>query len=271
MVDINKSWPATIAVAVAVCLVCAIFVCLAAVNLRELQDANILADKQRNILQAAALYREGVPIAEQFKRVEARVVSLNTGEYVNTDPQSYDALKASKSFDEKQSSSFSQLGVEDNIKIGRRENYAVVYLVTNGSSIDKVILPIRGYGLWSTMYGFIALESDGSTVAGLGFYDQKETPGLGGEVDNPDWKASWRGKKIYDGILSDGGSIALAVVKGKSQVQGSLATHRVDGLSGATITTKGVHNLIRFWLGEHGFQKYLERIQQQNLVISYEN
>ena len=140
--------------------------------------------------------------------------------------------------------------------IKRREKYAEVYLVrgTNGD-IETVVLPIRGYGLWSTLWGFIALESDFNTVAGLGFYSHAETPGLGGEVDNPKWKAQWPGKKI----LNETGNMAIEVTKGGQADAAS--PYQVDGLSGATLTTRGVDNLVQFWLGDNGFKPFLDQLK----------
>ena len=95
---------------------------------------------------------------------------------------------------------------------------------------------------------------DGNSVLGLTFYEHAETPGLGGEVDNPRWKAQWPGKQIMD----DGGNIKLHILKGKAEQPDA---YTVDGLSGATLTTRGVDNLIHYWLGEHGFGPYLARIR----------
>ena len=122
--------------------------------------------------------------------------------------------------------------------------------------IDKIILPIRGYGLWSTLYGFIALEADGNTVAGLGFYEHGETPGLGGEVDNPRWKAVWPGKQVYRD-----GEVAIALIKGAVDTSSANAPWQVDGLAGATLTARGVTNLVQFWLGENGFEPFLNNLK----------
>ncbi|NNL56211.1 MAG: NADH:ubiquinone reductase (Na(+)-transporting) subunit C, partial [Pseudomonadales bacterium] len=145
----------------------------------------------------------------------------------------------------------------DLAKISRRENQALVYLVESNGSFEKVILPVHGYGLWSTLYGFIALESDLNTVAGLGFYDHAETPGLGGEVDNPRWKAQWPGKKVYKN-----GDVELGLLKGAVDPSAPNAKYKVDGLSGATLTGRGVTNLIQFWLGENGFRPFLENFKR---------
>ncbi len=147
-------------------------------------------------------------------------------------------------------------GDQDIAKLKRQEKYAKVYLVKKDGKLDKVVLPIRGYGLWSTLWGFIAFESDGNTVAGLTFYEHAETPGLGGEVDNPRWKAQWPGKKVYD----EKGQVRAKLVKG-GVVKGSPdEPYAVDALAGATLTSRGVSNLVQYWLGEYGFKKYLERV-----------
>jgi len=241
-------------VAITLCLVCAVVVSASAVLLRDAQQANKALDKKRNILAAAGLLQEGVSVEKQFENVETRVVDLSTGKFSDAvDPASYDQKKAAKV-----PSLSDKLPAEEDIaKIGRREKYALVYIVRDEDGIDKVILPIKGYGLWSTLYGFLALESDLNTVAGIGFNEHAETPGLGGEVDNPLWKAKWPGKLLY----SDAGEVQLTVMKGAVDETRPEAGHQVDGLSGATLTTRGVDNLIKFWMGEHGFAQFLSNLK----------
>jgi len=248
----------TVLVAFSVCLVCAIVVSTAAVALKPMQQTNIERDRQSNILAAAGLLQEGVSVEEQFESVQTRVVDLRTGQYTDeVDPASYDHLRAAKTQGEI-SSSFDELGIRDIAQIGRRENYSVVYLINDDNGdLDKVILPIRGYGLWSTMQGFLALEEDMITVAGIGFFAHKETPGLGGEIDNPNWKQNWVGKELYES-----GELALEVIKGSVDPGAANAEHRVDGLAGATLTTRGVDNLIQFWLGEYGFKDFLNNLKE---------
>ena len=258
MSDNKNSVGRTLLVAFFVCLACAIVVSTAAVLLQPVQDINNERYRQQNILSAAGLLQEDVPLEEQFSRVQTRVVDLRTGQFTDAvDPASYDNLRAARTMDSDLSSSFAELGIEDQAKIGRRENYAVVYLVEEAGQLDKIILPIRGYGLWSTLYGFIALEADATTVAGIGFYQHGETPGLGGEIDNPNWKALWHDKQVYDD-----GELAIEVVKGAVDPNAPQAEHRVDGLSGATLTTRGVSNLVQFWLGEYGYQPFLENLRR---------
>ena len=125
-----------------------------------------------------------------------------------------------------------------------------------------LVLPIEGYGLWSTLYGFLALDADTKTIRGLTYYQHLETPGLGGEVDNPSWKALWPGRVAFD----DTGSPVISVIKGRA---GSPQEdpYRVDGLSGATITSRGVTHMLRFWLGEAGFAPYLTRFRESQASI----
>ena len=243
----------TLTVALLVCLVCGIVVATAAVGLRPTQEKNRLLDKQMNILQAAGLYEPGMDVDAAFDRIERRFVDLDSGEYVDM-PASYDQRKAAK--DPQASTTLS--GAEDIASIRRRPNVAEVFLSKDDNGdVKTVILPISGYGLWSTLHGFIALESDINTVTGLGFYEHAETPGLGGEVDNPRWKALWPGKELFD----DSGELAIEVVKGTVDSNASGAEHKVDGLAGATLTTKGIDNLVRFWLGEKGFGPYIDRLR----------
>ncbi len=119
---------------------------------------------------------------------------------------------------------------------------------------------MRGYGLWGTLYGYMALKGDLDTIAGLGFYSQKETPGLGGEVDNPKWKAEWRGVKLYD----EQGKVAVQLVKNRAPAGSPEAAYQVDALSGATLTTRGVQHLVQFWLGEHGFGPFLDNLRKSS-------
>ena len=145
---------------------------------------------------------------------------------------------------------------QDQAKISRRENQALVYIVESKGEFDKINLPVHGYGLWSTLYGFVALESDLNTIAGLGFYEHGETPGLGGEVDNPRWKALWPEKQVYKE-----GRVAIQLVKGVVDPGSIDSSYQVDGLSGATLTSTGITNLLQFWLGQNGFQTFISNFK----------
>ncbi|KGD63871.1 Na(+)-translocating NADH-quinone reductase subunit C [Alcanivorax nanhaiticus] len=254
----NETVGKTLLVAFLVCVVCGVVVATAAVSLRPVQNENKLIDKRMNILQAAGMYQAGVDVNEQFATIERKFVDIDTGDYVDM-PESYDQRKAAK--DPKQSVRLS--GDVDKASIKSQAKVAEVYLAKgDNGELSRIILPVHGYGLWSTLYGFLALEPDANTVAGLGFYEHAETPGLGGEVDNPKWKALWHGKKLF----GENGEVEIQVVKGTVESSTPNAEHKVDGLAGATLTSNGVNNLLRFWVGENGFGPYLERMQQATNV-----
>ncbi len=266
----NDSLEKTIAIAVALCLVCAVLVSFGAVALKPLQAYNKNLDMKKNILEVAGLMKEDTDIDAAFgEQIEAKLVNLETGEYddsVNAD--AYDQRKATK--DPAQSVVIPK--DKDIAHIRHKAKLAKVFLVKEGDKIKSTILPISGYGLWSTLYGFLSLDADGQTVQSINFYDQAETPGLGGEVVNPKWRALWKGKKVYaetDQPALDKGSIeeadigepALALIKGSVDTGKMGAQHQVDGLAGATLTSNGVTNLVRYWMGKEGFARYLSKVR----------
>ena len=206
--------------------VCSALVAGAAVGLRPLQEANKALDQKKNILYAAGLFDESKSIEEMFASIDTRVVDLATGSFVSkdiVDPATFKQAKAAFT-DEFGRSLTSE---EDISKIKRLEKYSVVYLVKKDGKTEQVILPVRGKGLWSTMFAYVSLDADMSTIKGVSFYEHGETPGLGGEIENKSWQKSWQDKKIY----SDSGDVALGFAKGKSSASGAAANYEIDGLS----------------------------------------
>lgn len=250
----KESTSRTIIVALVLCIVCSLVVSSAAVLLKDKQNVNKKIDRYTNILAAAGMLQTDADIEEQFnKLVTSRVVDLNSGLFTDeVNAEGFDQLRSAKD----SSMSMNLTSDKDIAKISRRENFALVYLVETDGKLNKIILPVRGYGLWSTLHGYLALENDAETVAGLGFYQHTETPGLGGEVDNPRWKALWPGKKVYKD-----GSVELQLIKGSVDPGSASADYQIDGLAGATLTSNGVTNLVRFWLGEQGFQQFLSNLR----------
>lgn len=240
-------------VATAVCLVCAVIVSTAAVTLRPFQADNRAAFRQLNVLQAAGLYEPGMNVEQAFERIERRIVDFDSGDYVE-DADSFDPVRAVR--DPAQSAALD----EDPAGISRRPHYGEVFLARSESgALDRVILPVHGYGLWSTMYAFLALEADLSTVTGISFFEHGETPGLGGEIENPRWQQGWVGKQVRD----DDGEVQFRVDRGPTPEGAPDAQYRIDGLSGATITSRGVENMVQFWLGEEGYGPYLAKLENR--------
>ena len=246
----NDSITKTFVVAFALCLVCSVVVSVAATVLKPLQQKNRLVDLQKNILSVAGLTDETQTIEERFEMIEARIVDMSTGEYSGEfDVVTYDQRSAAKD----PALSIDLTSEQDIASIGRRAKYGKVYVLKDGEHLTKVIIPVKGYGLWSTMHGFIALKPDGRTIEDVTFYEHNETPGLGGEIQNRSWQQIWIGKSVTD----ENGEPAFTVVKGRAATD---SEYDVDGLAGATLTSAGVMNLVRFWVGENGFGPYLQKL-----------
>lgn len=228
--------------AVAVCVVMSAALALTATALRPAQEAAAEFDRQKNVMMAAGLLKDGDPRPrkelEQLyqQRVREQVVDTTTGDIVtDKTPKDVAALKDADA---------------------RRRFRVVATTRGDGDRLEAIVLPISGRGLWSTLFGYLALEADGNHVRGITFYKHGETPGLGGEVENPDWVRLWQGKQILD---EQGNLVSIRVKKGK--VDPTIETekkHQVDGLSGATITSNGVTDFVRADLT--AFRPYLAKV-----------
>ncbi|MFQ6244401.1 Na(+)-translocating NADH-quinone reductase subunit C [Yersinia enterocolitica] len=255
----NDSIGKTLLVVIVLCLVCSVIVAGAAVGLKAKQQEQRLLDKQRNILAVAGLLQPRMPAEEvqrEFaQRIEPRLLDLQSGEFIQQDPATFDRVQALRD----NQMSIALTPAQDMAGIRRRTNVVEIYLVRSESGqVDKIVLPIYGSGLWSMMYAFVAIDTDGKTVRGITYYDQGETPGLGGEVENPIWRNQWIGKRLFD----DQGQPAIRIVKGRAPANDP---HAIDGLSGATLTSNGVQNSFDFWLGENGFGPFLKKVREGGL------
>jgi Na+-transporting NADH:ubiquinone oxidoreductase subunit C len=229
------------------------------VVLRARQEVNAELDRRKNVLAAAGaldpdedVTRE--TIEERFAAFQVAAVDLRTGQ---EDPSfkvaGYDARRALGD------PARSRPAPPNDAQIARVPNHLLVYKQRSAEgALELLVLPVEGKGLWSTMYGFLALGPDLQTIRGLTFYQHGETPGLGGEVDNPRWKALWTGRRAFD----DRGTPVIEVTRGRA---GPAATdpHRVDGLAGATITSRGVTEMLQFWLGPAGYGPYLQELKEE--------
>jgi Na+-transporting NADH:ubiquinone oxidoreductase subunit C len=253
----------TIGVVLGVCLVCSVLVSTAAVSLKSRLEENKKLDKIKNILDAGNLYSEGKSIEETFRsKIESKIIELESGEFFSE--KKYDDIINIEDFDIKVVAADAKYGMEipsdkDIAGIKRMPKYMAVYLVKEKDEINKIILQIYGKGLWSTMYGFVALNKDLKTIEGFTFYEHGETPGLGGEVDNPRWKQIWKGKLAYD----EEWNVKIEVLKGKVDKSSSNAKYQVDGLSGSTMTTRGVDHLVKFWFGENGYAPFITKLREE--------
>ncbi len=243
----------------AVCVVCSLLVAGSNVLLKDRYEVNRLLYLRKNVLQASGLVEAGRKVSNREamqifqERVEPRLVDLLTGQYVeDMDPERYDQRRARGDPD------LSRTAPDNPAQVRRIPNIAKVYLIRDGADYAQVVIPIEGLGLYGTLYGFLALERDTTTIRGISFYENRETPGLGGEVNNPNWKALWPGRKAYDETWAP----RIELVKGEVGPP-EQDPYAVDALSGATMTSNGVTYMLQFWLDENGFEPYLARLREQ--------
>jgi len=194
-----------------------------------------------------------------FERgIRVRLVDLRTGAVLaadRMDAKTYDQRKA------RSDPALSRAAPPNAAQVSRVPNYGAVYYVVDPARQDRVlqvVIPVEGVGMWGTLYGFLAIDRDATTISGLTYYDQKETPGLGGEAGSPKWQALWRGRKAYD----ENWEPRIVVIKGPAGPP-SQDPHRVDGLSGATITSNGITRMMAFWLGNDGYGPFLKRFREE--------
>ncbi len=251
--------------ATVLCVVCSILVATAAVSLRSTRLVNEQLSFQREVLSVAGLYSSKThttaDIPELFQQVIPMLIDLETG------AEAESTTLTVENFDLEKISRDPELTVPipaqlDLVGMKHREAVTKIYLVKNDDgSLDQVILPVRGQGLWATMWGLLSLDSDGKTVRGLTFYNDKETPGLGGEINNPAWKAIWGHPECPKVLFDEQGIVTISFSKIAVNCETPNSQHLFDGLAGSTITARGVENMFKYWLGEHGYGPLLKRLQ----------
>ena len=181
----------TLTVVVLLSLVCSLIVAGAAVLLKPAQEIQKQLDKQKNILQAAGLLQKNTNVQETYaKFIEPKIVDLATGDYVDG-MKNFDAKASAKN----PATSIAIAAEDDKAGIKVRSKFAEVYLVRDeAGKVTQVVLPMYGNGLWSIMYGLVAVQTDANTINGITYYEQGETAGLGGEIANPNWQKYFVGK-----------------------------------------------------------------------------
>ncbi len=258
----NDSPLKAVLVVLLVALVASFLVSASVVILRPIQLNNQLLDRSTNIMKISGLLPVEGEISDEemlslFKSLDARIVDIDAAVFVTgVDPYKFDSRKAVNDPE----TSVLIPSEFDRATLGRRSSQTLVFLVWNGDELTRIILPIYGNGMWSVMYGYIALESDFNTIADMTFYEQNETPGLGDQITHPDWLAQWRGRQIYD----DHDDLRFAVAITRVDPGSLSAPYEVDALTGATVTANAVTALVHYWFGEHGYRPFLRHLQEQS-------
>ncbi|MBL4571627.1 MAG: Na(+)-translocating NADH-quinone reductase subunit C [Gammaproteobacteria bacterium] len=256
----NDSPLKAIMVVTVTALVCSVLVTVAAVTLRPIQRAYEDLERIRFIVRVSGLSESvetmsDLEVIGAFQDLEIRLVDLDRG--------AFDSSNNPDTFDAREAATEPQFRVAipaelDVASLGTRSSLETVYLLRDGETLQRVILPIHGQGMWSTIYGFLALESDLNTIAALTISEQGETPGIGDVILNPEWQARWQGRRLYDEQRSLRFRISREVVAANTED----ASYHVDGLAGATVTLNGVMNLMRYWFGPHGYSRFLQNLSE---------
>ena len=247
-------------------MVCSSLVSATVVMLRPIQLNNQMLDRSRNIMKLTGLVETGVTpgdeeMLELFRGMDMRIVDIDQAAFNDEiDPLSFDQRRAANN---------PELGVdvpanEDLSSLGRRSRFATVYIVLRDGKLERLILPVRGAGMWSMIYGYIALEPDLNTIAGVTFYEQNETPGIGDQIMRPEWLAKWKGRRIYDEV----GEMRFAINHGKVEPGTSTWLYEVDALTGATVTADAVTSMIHYWFGSHGYRGFLDFLREKGYGVN---
>ena len=236
-----------------VCAICAVAVSSVAVLLQPRIAENRQLDREKKVLIAAGLILSddqpsGKTVRDMFRtRVTTQQIEFETGTVstpLDGDGNVAPVTRAAPA----NAAGLVEIPVQ-----------SLFYTVTPPDQQPVVVFPVEGKGLWSTMRGFLALDARTlNTVIGLEFYEHAETPGLGGEIDNPRWKALWKDRLAFDAE----GRAMLHVAK-RRVGPASEYPHGVDAIAGATITGRGVTELLKFWLGPDGYGPLLARLRQE--------
>ena len=247
----NDSLTKTLIFAFLVVFTASVFVSVAAVSLRPYHLANLEKERQARMAEMVATLpgMGDILTGAGVDKLEVRIVDLGSGAFVSDiDPASFDQRAAAS--DPALSSVIPQEADVAGIK--QRSNFAQVFVLRKDGDIELLVLPLRGVGYQSMLYAYLALNADGNTIAGLTFYEQGETPGIGARIEEPVWQSLWPGKLLAD----ETGAVRITVVRGEA-----VGAFEVDGISGATRTGNGVTNMLHFWLGDYGFGPFLARLQ----------
>ena len=233
----------TLFFAAMVTITCSILLSSAANLLKDRQQENIALDKQKNIIASAGFK------AEEGKEFSRQDIQRIYDDHIKT----------------------SVLDLEGNIIEGKQvsdidpkvdTDLLPIYFSEKDDQLSSYIIPVSGKGLWSTIYGYLALEPDGITVKGITFYQHGETPGLGGEIDKDWFTSSFKGKKIRS---DEGELVSITVVKGKvaEKIETDKQSHYVDGISGSTLTGNGVTNFLKQELLK--YEPYFAKINKEEM------
>jgi Na+-transporting NADH:ubiquinone oxidoreductase subunit C len=225
----------------ALTIVCGGLLAFASISLKDRQDANVALEQKKNILSSVITLNETDDVVAIYKkRIKAFVIDYNGNVKEGVKPE--DVVVAAE------------------YKKAPQDRLLPVYEFkseTDSTKVEYAVLPLFGYGLWNNIWGFLAIQSDFNTVQGVKFQHAGETPGLGARIDTEEIQARYKGKKIFENA-----KIASVVLQKGEGFDYSNDAHKVDGMSGATLTAKGVNNMLQDYLV--CYENYLKKNSGSN-------
>lgn len=229
-------------------IIAAALLSTAAVLLKPFQEKNMAIEKMGGILLSANI--EGIKTEQTIQMfneyvVESLVVDQN-GDVAES--QTEGSMEDGTAF---------KLNMKEQLyKKSKGEPYQLPIYVINNNDKKTYIFPMLGAGLWGNLYGNLALDDDFNTIFGVTFSHDKETPGLGAEITESFFTDQFVSKQIFD---ASGNFVSVKVVKGGVQtLPQNQQIHGVDAISGGTITSVGVDDMIKNVL-----EAYLPYIEKQ--------
>lgn len=255
----NDSPLKAILVVLGTAFVCSLLVTVAVVRLQPIQRAYQDLERNRFIVAISGLVDPDQEltdgeVVDQFQELVVRLVDIDGGRYDDSmNPLSFDQRQAASNPD----MSTSIPADLDTVSLSRRSRYATVYVVGDADDPQRIILPMHGQGMWSTVYGYLALDGDLDTIAAVTFYEQGETAGIGDKILDRGWQDKWQGRALND----DSGVLAFRVAEGAVAAGSPGAVNQVDAIAGATMTTNAVTAMVQYWFGPHGFGPFLDNLR----------
>jgi len=247
----------TLLFTLAVCAVCSVLVAGTYEILGAKQASDAVVLRMLDILRLTGLAEldealERDEIRARFEAIRPRAVDMKTRRF---DPQ-VDA----RLHDQREATNDPQTSREappNDAGVRRIPDHAVVYeRLGETGELDQMLLPIHGQGYGGHLFGFLALGPDLKTVRDIFFYEHQETPGLGARIDEPRWRDSWVGRRVFDAS----GNVALRLVADAGPPE--TAPYHVDAVTRATVTTTGVQTMLDFWMGPNGFGPFLDHYRK---------
>jgi len=225
--------------------------------LRPTQQKSIELDTKKQILSAVTSIDEGIDVLDYYKKtVKSIVVNMN-GEVVEKNEKGEQIIAE-------------KVDIAQNYKKkDPKDKLFPVFIFHsegNENDVKAYIFPVYGAGLWGPIWGFVALETDLNTLKGIALDHESETPGLGARITTDEVKNRFKGKSIFD---DNGQLVSVELLKGENNPQESLDKHHIDGMSGATLTGKGVNQMLKNYLGY--YQPYVDKLKKKKESVAMLN